>query len=125
MNITSPLIDISSINSSGEVVINQNGVYVITYSATGHLETFAPFTPWSFGLFLDGTLVSGSVACSVTTSGDDFRTVTKTVIMTVLGGQTLTLQNVSLSNVTLLSNVSGGAFPDVSASIEIFQLKKL
>jgi len=127
LNATSPLVDISSINSTGEIIINQNGIYVINYSVVGHLETFDPssISPWSFGLFLDGVVIPGSISPAITETEDDFRTAAKSVIIVVLKGQILTLKNASTKNVSLLSTVSGGAVPNDSASIEIFQLKKL
>jgi len=125
-NATSPLVDINFANTTGEITINQSGVYQITYSVTGHLDSFTPpLLPWSFGLYLDNLLVPGSIAAAFTDTADHFTSIDNTVTIVVLNGQTLKLRNVSTQNVDLLSKLSGGANPNDSASINIFQLKKL
>lgn len=125
-NTASPLVNISSVNTTGDITINQNGIYAITYSVTGRLNSFIPpLFPWSFGLYLDGSLVPGSISAAFTPNVDHLMSATNTVIIVILNGQVLTLRNVSTQNVDLLSNVSGGPFPNDSASINIFQLRKL
>jgi Collagen triple helix repeat (20 copies) len=124
-NATSALIDLSLVNSTGEITINQNGIYLVTYTVTGQLNSFATLSPWSFGLYLDGSVVPGSISAAVTQTEEDFRSVTNTVIIVILNGQVLTLNNVSTLAVDLLSGMSGGPYPNESAFINIFQLKKL
>jgi len=125
-NATSPLVDIGAVNTTGDIIINQNGVYLINYSVTGNVAQFnSPSTPWSFGLYLNNSIIPGSISAAINDSETDFRSVTNTVIIVILSGQKLALRNVSTFPVDLLSNVSGGPFNNNSADINIFQLRKL
>lgn len=122
-NNVSPLIDFSSANADGEIVVNKNGVYLVSYTVTGRAEA-AP--SWSFGLFLDGILVPGSVYAGLSQgSKNEFFTSGGSVIIVILAGQQLSLKNVSSYEVTLTSSVSAGDFLNDSASIQLVQLKKL
>lgn len=124
----SPYFDISNANSTGDIVFNQSGIYFISYTVTGHLERIDPAQPlpWSFGLYLDNSLINGSVFAGFTDDEEDlFSNTGGSVIVVAFKGQHLKLKNTSTNVVVLVSDVSGGSASNDSASINIFQLKKL
>lgn len=122
----SPYFDISNANSTGEILFNQSGIYFISYTVTGHLEDSTNTAPWSFGLYLDNSLVNGSIFAGSTDVGEDlFSNAGGSVILLAFKGQHLKLKNTSNNSVVLVSDVSGGSASNDSTSITIFQLKKL
>lgn len=121
-DINTPDIDVSNAGTTGEIIINTEGTYVILYSATGKLHEYCDVGNWSIALYIDGVLQPGSVKASLTNSHKDFDTVTGHLIASLKVGQKLTLVNSTNLSVQLLSNVSGGSMANTSAALDLFLL---
>lgn len=121
-DVTTPDIDVSLAPTTGEIIINTEGMYAILYSATGKLNEYCDFGAWSIGIAIDGVLQTGSVKAALTNSKHDFDTVTGHIFLPLKVGQKLTLMNSTNLSIQILSNVSGGPTPNTSAAVDLFLL---
>ena len=87
-------IDTTMSVSNNEVVINESGVYLISYFANGTVET----GNFSVGLYENGTLISDQVITLTDSSG----AVSKTALIDLDAGDTIALYNTADSTLTLL-----------------------
>lgn len=120
--------DLSQINTNGEIKFLKHGVYHIQWQLQARITVPvpSPVPSWSFGFWLDGILVPGSIYSGFTQApGDDACHSTGDVIIEVQANQKLKLRNTSVSAVNLNPNVTGSVFPITIASINIEGLKSL
>lgn len=120
--------DISQKNITGEIKFLKHGIYVIDWIGQANVTPPipAPVPAFSFGFWLDGILLPGSVNSSFTQSpNDDNSHVNGKVIVEVKTGQVLTLRNASVLAITMNPLPSGSAFPIANASISIVLVKEL
>lgn len=81
---------------------------------------------WSFGFWLNGALVQGSIYSGFTQApGDDACHSSSELIIEVQANDMLRLRNTSISLVNLNPNVTGSVFPITIASVNIQCLKLL
>ena len=79
---------------NNEIVINDSGVYLVSFFANGTVET----GNFSVGLYENGTLISDQVITLTDSSG----AVSKTVLIDLDAGDTIALYNTADSTLTLL-----------------------
>jgi len=127
--ISSPLdFDLSQMNVTGDVKFLKHGIYHMAWQLQARITPPipSPVPSWSFGFWLDGVLVPGSIYSGFTQApGDDACHSTGDVIIEVKANQLLRLRNTSVSSVNLNPNVTGSVFPITIASINIECLKSL
>jgi len=119
--------DLSQMNVNGDVKFLKHGIYHIAWQLQGRISVLAqPVPSWSFGFWLNGVLVPGSIYSGYTSSpNDDAAHSTGDVIIEVKAGDTLRLRNTSVNTVSLNPNITGSVFPITIASINIEGLKSL
>lgn len=120
--------DTSMKNVNGDIKFLKHGIYSITWIAQANITppVPAPVPSFSFGLWLDGALLPGSVSSNFTQSpNDDNAHTSGQTIVEVKAAQILTIKNASLASVTLNPLPSGSVFPIANASISIHLLKDL
>jgi hypothetical protein len=120
--------DLTQANVTGAIKFLNHGIYHISWELQARITAPVP-TPvpsWSFGFWLNGVLVPGSIYSGFTQApGDDACHSTGDVIIEVQAGALLQLRNTSVSSVDLNPNVTGSVFPITIASINIECLKTL
>jgi len=124
----SPEFDVSAKNSTGEIKFLKHGIYSCDWIAQANITppVPSPVPSFSFGFWLDGVLLPGSVNSSFTQSPNDDNThVSGQVIVEVAAGQKLILRNASASSVTMNPLPSGSVFPIANASLNIVLVKEL
>lgn len=120
--------DLSQMNSTGDIKFLKHGIYHMTWQLQARISPPVPNpTPsWSFGFWLNGVLVQGSIYSGFTQApGDDACHSTGDVIIEVKAGDMLRLRNTSVSIVNLNPNITGSVFPITIASINIEAVKLL
>lgn len=120
--------DLSMMSVDGSVKFLKHAVYHLQWQLQARIvpPTPSPVPSWSFGFWINGILVPGSIYSGYTQApGDDACHSTGDVIIEVKVGDVLKLRNTSISNVALNPNVTGSVFPITIASINIECLKKL
>lgn len=120
--------DVSNMNSSGDIKFLKHGIYHITWQLQARVVPPVPdpVPSWSFGFWLNGVLVPGSIYSGYTQApGDDAAHSTGDIIIEVEANDMLRLRNTSISAVNLNPNVTGSVFPITIASINIDGLKSL
>ncbi len=120
--------DLSQANTSGDIKFLKHGIYHIQWQLQARISTPVPVPvpSWSFGFWLNGVLVPGSIYSGFTQApGDDACHSTGDIIIEVKAGDLLRLRNTSISQVSLNPNVTGSVFPITIASINIEGLKSL
>ncbi len=120
--------DVSLKNSTGQIKFLKHGIYSMSWTVQGRISPPIPdpVPSWSMGFFLDGLFVTGSVESGFTQSpNDDTTHATAQVIVEVLVGQMLTVQNTCTSAILLDPNASGSIYPIANSSIVIELLKEL
>jgi hypothetical protein len=120
--------DLSQINISGDIKFLKHGIYHLQWQLQARITppVPSPVPSWSFGFWLNGVLVPGSIYSGFTQApGDDACHSTGDVIIEVKSGDTIRLRNTSISQVALNPNVTGSVFPITIASINIEGLKLL
>lgn len=120
--------DLSLMNSTGDIKFLKHGIYNIAWLLQARITSPVPNpTPsWSFGFWLNGVLVPGSIYSGFTQApGDDACHSSSELIIEVKPGDLLRLRNTSISSVNLNPNVTGSVFPITIASINIVGLKNL
>jgi len=112
--------DLSQMNISGDVKFLKHGIYHLQWQLQGRVAPPVPqpVPSWSFGFWLNGILVPGSVYSGYTSSpNDDAAHSTGDVMLEVQAGDMLRLRNTSVSPVLLNPNIGGSVFPITIASI--------
>jgi hypothetical protein len=120
--------DISQANITGDIKFLQHGIYHMSWQLQARIAPPVPqpVPSWSFGFWLNGVLVPGSIYSGYTSSpNDDAAHSTGEVIMEVQANSMLRLRNTSVSSVVLNPNIGGSVFPITIASINIECLKAL
>jgi hypothetical protein len=120
--------DTSAMGTSGVIKFLTHGVYHIAWQLQGRIQPPVPepVPSWSFGFYLNGVLVPGSIYSGFTQApGDDACHSTGDVIIEVKANDLLQLRNTSISIVNLNPNVNGSVFPITIASVNIECVKVL
>ena len=106
---------------NGDVKFLKHGVYHLQWELQGRISVLVqPVPSWSFGFWLNGILVNGSIYSGFTQApGDDACHSTGDVIIEVMANDVLKLRNTSISDVNLNPSVTGSVFPITIASITI------
>ncbi len=120
--------DLSMMNSSGDIKFLSHGIYHIQWQLQARITAPvpSPVPSWSFGFWLNGVLVDGSIYSGFTQApGDDACHSTGDVIIEVKANDMLRLRNTSVSAVNLNPSVTGSVFPITIASINIECIKAL
>jgi hypothetical protein len=120
--------DLTNYNTTGTIKFLKHGIYHIAWQLQARIAAPVPnpVPSWSFGFWLNGILVPGSIYSGFTQApGDDACHSTGDVIIEVMAGDILKLRNTSNSIVLLNPNVTGSVFPITIASINIEGLKSL
>lgn len=120
--------DLSMMGVDGSVKFLKHAVYHLQWQLQARILPPVPFPvpSWSFGFWINGVLVPGSIYSGFTQApGDDACHSTGDVIIEVQVGDALKLRNTSVSSVNLNPSVTGSVFPITIASINIECVKKL
>lgn len=122
--------DLSMMNVAGSGVVKflKHAIYHIQWQLQARIAppVAVPVPSWSFGFWLNGILVPGSIYSGFTQApGDDACHSTGDIIIEVKANDLLQLRNSSISAVNLNPNVTGSVFPITIASINIECLKAL
>jgi hypothetical protein len=116
--------DLSLAASTGDIKILKHGIYQLQWELQGRI-TFSspipnPVPSWSFGLWINGVLVPGSIYSGFTqATSDDACHSTGNVIVKVPANSLLRLRNTSTTSVNLNPAVNGSVFPITIASMTI------
>ncbi len=120
--------DLSQANVTGDIKFIKHGIYHIEWQLQARISSPIPqpVPSWSFGFWLNGVLVPGSIYSGYTSSpNDDAAHSTGDVIIEVKAGDMLRLRNTSASSVSLNPNITGSVFPITIASVNIECLELL
>jgi hypothetical protein len=120
--------DLSMAATTGAIKFLKSAIYHLGWQLQARITAPVPnpVPSWSFGFWLDGVLVPGSIYSGFTQApGDDACHSTGDLQIQVNAGQVLKLRNTSVSSVNLNPNVTGAVFPITIASINIECLKTL
>jgi hypothetical protein len=120
--------DLSMMNVTGDVKFLKHGIYHLAWQLQARVTPPVPnpVPSWSFGFWLNGILVPGSIYSGFTQApGDDACHSTGDIIIEVKAGDLLRLRNTSVSSVNLNPSITGSVFPITIASINIEGLKSL
>lgn len=118
--------DLTQMNVTGGIKFLKAGTYHITWQLQARITTPVPVPvpSWSFGFWMNGVLVPGSIYSGYTQSpNDDAAHSTGDVILQVNANDELKLRNASISSVNLNPNITGSVFPITIASINIHCVK--
>jgi len=120
--------DLSLMGVSGDIKFLKHAIYHIQWQLQARIVAPVP-TPvpsWSFGFWLNGVLVDGSIYSGFTQApGDDACHSTGDIIIEVKANDVLKLRNASISAVNLNPAVTGSVFPITIASVNIECLEEL
>jgi hypothetical protein len=120
--------DLSMANVNGDIKFLKHGIYHLAWQLQARITPPVPnpVPSWSFGFWINGVLVPGSVYSGFTQApGDDACHSTSDLIVEIKAGDLLRLRNTSVSSVNLNPNVTGSVFPITIASINVECLKAL
>lgn len=120
--------DLTMSNVSGDIKFLKHGIYHLAWQLQARITPPVPnpVPSWSFGFWLNGVLVPGSIYSGFTQApGDDAAHSTSDVIIEIKAGDMLRLRNTSVSSVNLNPSVTGSVFPITIASINVECLKAL
>ena len=120
--------DLSMANVTGDIKFLKHAIYHLGWQLQARITSPVPnpVPSWSFGFWLNGVLVPGSIYSGFTQApGDDACHSTGDLQIEVLAGQSLRLRNTSVSSVNLNPSVTGSVFPITIASVNIECLKAL
>lgn len=129
-NVISSILDFdtSLAASMGSIKFLNHGYYHLSWQLQARITSPVPnpVPSWSFGFWINGVLVPGSIYSGFTQApGDDACHSTGELQFEVRAGDVLQLRNTSISSVDLDPNVNGSVFPITIASINIECLKDL
>jgi hypothetical protein len=113
--------DLSQMGVSGELKFLKHGIYRLSWVLQARIATLVqPVPSWSFGLWLSGVLVPGSIYSGFTSSpNDDAAHSTGDVIVEVKAGDLLKLRNTCVNAVSINPNIAGSVFPITIASLVV------
>lgn len=120
--------DLTQMNVDGSIKFLKHGIYHLAWQLQARTTPPVPnpVPSWSFGFWINGILVNGSIYSGFTQSpSDDACHSTGEVQFEVFAGDVLKLRNTSASIVNLNPIVTGSVFPITIASINIECLKAL
>jgi len=120
--------DLTAANTTGEIKFLKHAIYALSWELQARITTPVPVPvpSWSFGFWLNGVLVPGSIYSGYTQSpNDDAAHSTGEIILEIKAGDVLKLRNTSVSSVNLNPNVTGSVFPITIASVNIQCVKSL
>jgi len=120
--------DLSMMNVNGDFKFLKSGVYIIRWGVEAKVQPPIPqpVPSFSFGLWLNGVVVPGSVISGYTQApGDDTLPIAGEVIISVLAGDILRLRNASSEIINMNPNSIGVLFPVTVASLNVHCLKHL
>lgn len=120
--------DLSMMAADGSVKFLKHGIYAINWKLEGRVQPPIPdpVPSFSFGLWLSGVLVPGSIYSAWTQSPQDAVIADAGCVqIEVKAGDVLKLRNACASVVALNPNVLGSVFPITIASLNIDCLKSL
>jgi len=120
--------DLSMTHITGDIKFLKHGIYHISWQLQASITNPmpSPIPSWSFGFWVNGVLVPGSIYSGFTQSPDDDACHSSgEVQIEVMAGDLLRLRNTSISSVDLDPAVNGSIFPITIASINIECLKAL
>jgi len=120
--------DLSLMGSTGDIKILNHGIYHLQWQVQARVAAPvpSPVPSWSFGFWLNGVLVPGSVYSGFTQApGDDACHSSADIIIEIKAGDILRLRNASVNSISLNPTVTGSAFPITMASINIECVKAL
>jgi len=120
--------DLSMMNINGDIKFLKAGIYDLSWLLQARIvpPVPVPVPSWSFGFWLNGVLVPGSIYSGFTQAPpDDACHSTGQVKMFIAVGDVLRLRNTSVSAVNLNPAVNGSVFPITIASINISCEKSL
>jgi hypothetical protein len=120
--------DLSMMNVTGDIKFLKHAFYHIAWQLQARITPPVPdpVPSWSFGFWVNGVLVPGSIYSGFTQApGDDACHSTGDIIIEVKAGDLLRLRNTSVSPVLLNPSVTGSVFPITIASINIECLQSL
>lgn len=126
--ITASDFDLSAAGTTGDIKFLKHGIYHIQWQLQARITppVTNPVPSWSFGFWINGVLVPGSIYSGFTQApGDDACHSTGDIIIEVKVNDVLRLRNTSISAVDLNPNITGSVFPITIASINIEGLKAL
>jgi len=112
--------DLSSTAVDGKMVFKKHGIYLLNWTLQGAIAppVPSPIQPWSFGFFLNGVLVPGSIYSGFTdNTNNDPTTANAEIAIEIFPGQVLTMQNTCVSNIALNPSVGGSVFPITVATV--------
>jgi len=118
--------DLTSASVNGDVMFLKSGVYSVRWQAEAKVlpPIPVPVPSYSFGLWINGLMVPGSVVSGYTQAPeDDTLPISSEVMINVLAGDTLRLRNASSNSVSMTPNTVGILFPVTIASLNIHCLK--
>lgn len=120
--------DLSMMGVTGDIKVLKHAIYHMQWQLQARIVPPVPdpVPSWSFGFWVNGILVPGSIYSGFTQApGDDACHSTGDVIIELQAGDLLRLRNTSVSAVNLNPNVTGSVFPITIASINIECMKAL
>lgn len=119
-------IDISMASANGQVKINRAGWYRVSYGVCGSLNPIeSPLPVWTFSLFKNGALVSGSTFAMMTISPEQkANEIVSEVLVHFLVGDVIELANTSTASVILLAPALGTNAQTTSAYLSFILLKE-
>jgi hypothetical protein len=120
--------DLSLMNSSGDIKFLKHGIYYLEWKLQGRVlpPIPDPVPSWSFGFWLNGNLVNGSIYSAWTQSPNDAVIQNGgSVEIEIQANDVIKLRNTSVSIVDLNPSVTGSVFPITIASINIRCVKSL
>jgi hypothetical protein len=120
--------DTSMKNVNGSIKFLKHGIYSIEWIAQANITppVPAPVPSFSFGLWIDGVLIPGSVSSNFTQSpNDDNAHTSGQTIVEIKAAQLLTMKNASVASITMNPVPSGSVFAIANASINIVLIKEL
>lgn len=120
--------DLSAMSSTGAIKFLKSGVYSIRWGAEARVKPPIPIPvpSFSFGLWMNGVSVPGSVLSGYTQApGDDTLSITSGVIINVNANDELKLRNAASFAVDMDPNTIGILFPVSVATLNIHCLKSL
>lgn len=120
--------DLSTMHIDGSVKFLKSGVYYINWGAEAKVQPPIPQpTPsFSFGLWKNGVVISGSVVSGYTQApNDDTLHIANEVIIDVLAGDVIKLRNASAFILDMSPNTIGIQFPVVVATLTAHCLKEI
>ncbi len=120
--------DLSAMGTTGDIKFLKHAIYHVQWQLQARITSPVPVPvpSWSFGFWINGILVPGSIYSGFTQApGDDACHSTGDIIIEVQAGDLMKLRNTSVSSVDLNPNITGSVFPITIASINIECLKSL